>query len=62
MEHNQCNIAPRLITNEPYVSNFMTILDFSPVAEKTGLYREEILASWGHALVAAAVLERYKWQ
>ena len=60
MEHNQCNIAPRLITNAPYVSNFMTILDFSPVAEKTGRYREVILASWRHALVAVAVVERYK--
>ena len=60
MEHSQCNIAPRLITNVPYVSNFRTILDFSPVAEKTGRYREVILASWGHALEAVAVVERYK--
>ena len=26
MEHNQCTIVPRLIINEPYGSNFMTIL------------------------------------
>ena len=38
----------------------MTILDCSSVAEKTGRYREVILAAGGHALVAVAVLERFK--
>ena len=52
MEHNQGTIVPRLIINAPYVSNFMTILDFSSVAEKIGRYREVILA--------VAVAERYK--
>ena len=60
MEHNQCTIVPRLIIMRHTYKNFMTILDCSSVAKKTGRYQEVILASWGHALVAVVVVERYK--
>ena len=55
MEHNQCTIVPRLIINEPYGSNFMTILQ----SLKKLAVIERLFSQLGTCLIVA-VVERSK--
>ena len=51
---------PRLITNAPYGSSSMIILDFFISWRKNWPLSTGYFGSWGHALVAVAVVEAFK--
>ena len=60
MKQNQNVRLPRLILNMPRRSNFMTIVDFFISGLKNWLLTRGYFGSWGHALVAVAIVERFK--
>ena len=51
---------PRCIINVPCGLNFMTILDFFISRRKHWPLSRGYFGSWGHTLVAFAVVERFK--
>ena len=51
---------PPLIINAPYGSNLETIPDFFISRRKNWPFSRGYFGSWGHALVAVAVEERFK--
>ena len=51
---------PQLIINVSYGSNFMTIRDFLINCEKKTGHCRGYFGSWGHGLMAVAVVERFK--
>ena len=55
-------LLKRLTINAPYGSNSVTILDFFISRLKTWPLSRGYFGSWGHALVAVAVVERFKQQ
>ena len=63
LEQCKCNTIkipmPRLIINVPYESSFVTILDFFISNWEYWPLSRCFFGSWGHALVAVAVVERW---
>ena len=52
--------APRTIINGSYGSNFKAIFDFFYQSLNNWPLSRGYFGSWGHALVAVAVVERFK--